>query len=215
MSSSSSSLLHHQFDTIEQQNHASMVGMWAFLVNEVMFFGGLFAAYCVYRYMYHDVYVEGSHQMNVLLGTINTGVLLTSSFTMVLAVHFAKAGQSKKVGWALLVTFILGLAFCGIKSVEYYEKYHHGLMLGSLFHYAGPRAREMQLFMCLYFFMTGLHALHVIIGMGLMVWLYILAVKGKFTNGRYMAVEITGLYWHFVDLVWVFLFPLFYLVGTR
>jgi len=205
----------HQFDTIEQQREANLLGMWSFLVTEVMFFGGLFAAYCVYRYMYPQTFIAGSHHMNVWAGTINTAILLTSSFTMVLAVHFAKEGRMKPLMWSLIITLVFGFAFLGIKAVEYNEKFHHGLMIGKLFTYDGPDAGNMHLFMCIYFFMTGLHAIHVIIGMGIMAVLAVMAYRNCFTGGRYMPIEITGLYWHFVDLIWVFLFPLFYLIGTR
>ena len=207
--------LAHQFETIEQQKETALVGMWSFLVTEVMFFGGLFAAYSIYRYMYPAAFAAGSHHMNVLMGTVNTGVLLTSSFTMVLAVHYAKEGKSKALAGSLLVTFALGIAFLVIKAFEYYEKYHHGLMIGKLFHFHEGDTQHLHLFMCIYFFMTGLHAIHVIIGMGIMLVLAYMALKGKFNKHRYMPIELTGLYWHFVDLVWVFLFPLFYLVGTR
>lgn len=207
--------LAHQFETIEQQRDTALIGMWAFLVTEVMFFGGLFAAYSIYRFLYPEAYLMGSHHMNLLLGTINTGVLLTSSFTMVLAVHYAKEGHGKLLAFFLFVTFMLGIAFLGIKTVEYKEKYEHGLMLGSLFHFHEGDTQHIHLFMVLYFFMTGLHAIHVILGMGLMAVYGIMALKGKFPKERYMPIEILGLYWHFVDLVWVFLFPLFYLVGTR
>lgn len=199
--------------------------MWVFLVTEVMFFGGLFAAYMVYRYLYPDAYHAGAALMDVPLGTLNTCVLLTSSFTMVLGVHYAKLGDVKKVQQMLWITFLAGIGFLIIKSFEYHHKYEAGLMLGKLFdpskwahhgiHVPDTVPPEhLQLFMCLYFFMTGLHAIHVIIGMGLMVWLVWLTRRNRATGEFYMPVEVVGLYWHFVDLVWVFLFPLFYLVGT-
>lgn len=205
----------HHFETLEQQTDAQLLGMWVFLVTEVMFFGGLFAAYALYHYWYPHVYEEASLHMNLWLGGTNTVVLLTSSLTMVLAVHFCKEGNQKKTFWMLLITFLCACGFLVIKSFEYSEKFHHGLFIGEYFSYAGADAKEMHLFMCLYFFMTGLHGLHVIIGMGVIGWLLYLSVRGKLGAHRYMPVEITGLYWHFVDLVWVFLFPLLYLMGVR
>lgn len=215
MSHSSSSIVAHQFDTIEQQREASLLGMWVFLVTEVMFFGGLFAVYAVYRYMYPDTYHEMSRNMDVILGTVNTAILLTSSFTMVLAVHYSKEGNNRLLALCLFTTVILGFGFLGVKGVEYYHKYEHGLMIGKLFHAHTEHPKELHLVMCLYFFMTGLHAIHVIIGMGIMTVLGVLAVRNHYTAETYMPIEIAGLYWHFVDLIWVFLFPLFYLVGTR
>ncbi len=198
--------------------------MWVFLVTEVMFFGGLFAAYVLYRYLYPEAYHEGSRFMDVFLGTLNTCVLLTSSFTMVLGVHYAKLGDVKKLQQMIWITFLAGIGFLVIKSFEYHHKYEAGLMIGKLFdpskwHHHGisvtpGQENHLHLFLCLYFFMTGLHAIHVIIGMGLMLWLIVLARRNRASGEFYMPVEVVGLYWHFVDLVWVFLFPLFYLVGT-
>lgn len=222
MSHGANPALHHQFDNIEQQREASVLGMWVFLVTEVMFFGGLFAAYIIYRYMYPGAFSEGSAHMDVVLGTLNTCILLTSSFTMVLAVHYSKLGDVKMLKRMLWITFLFGIGFLVVKSFEYHHKYEVGLMIGRLFdpskwgHLAHPvqHPKELHLFLCLYFFMTGLHGIHVIIGMGLMVWLVFMARRGKASGEFYMPVEVVGLYWHFVDLVWVFLFPLFYLIGT-
>lgn len=221
MSHGANPALAHQFDSIEQQRESAVLGMWVFLVTEVMFFGGLFAAYTIYRYLYPEAFHEGSSHMDVLLGTLNTGVLLTSSFTMVLAVHYSKLNNVVQLKRMLWITFLFGIGFLIIKSFEYHHKYEIGLMIGRLFnperwhehHMTVEHPRELHLFLCLYFFMTGLHAIHVIIGMGLMVWLVFLARKGRASGEFYMPVEVVGLYWHFVDLVWVFLFPLFYLVG--
>ena len=210
-----SSLVAHQFDSLEQQRESESLGMWVFLVTEVMFFGGLFAIYAVYRYMYPHAYEEVSKYMDVFLGTLNTGVLLTSSFSMVMAVHYCREGKKKALLFCLMFTIACALAFLVIKGVEYHHKYEHGMMIGSLFHHEGVDAPKMHLVLCLYFFMTGLHAFHIIIGIGVLSWLVYLAFRNKVNAERYMAVELTGLYWHFVDLVWVFLFPLFYLVHTR
>ena len=202
-----------QYDTLEQQHESNTFGMWVFLANEITFFGGMFAAYMVYRFLYPEVWAASSHHLDQLLGTINTAVLLTSSFTMALGVHYAHIGKQKNVFWMLVLTFLLSCAFLVIKAVEWTTDYHEGLIPGRTFTYDGPYAKQTQLFFCLYFIMTGLHGLHVLIGMGLMIWLMIGCLKGSFEPPRYQKVEMTGLYWHFVDLVWIFLYPLFYLIG--
>jgi cytochrome c oxidase subunit 3 len=203
----------HQYDSIEQQREAELLGFWAFLVTEVMFFGGLFAAYAVYRFWYPQAFHELSQEMSIVFGTVNTGVLLFSSFTMVLAVHYCKLGNRKATAWSMIITMICAFVFLGIKAVEYYHKYEHGMMIGRYWHHEG--SPELKLVTSLYFFMTGLHALHITIGVGVIAWLLWRLKRGLVNADRYMGVELMGLYWHFVDLVWVFLFPLFYLVHTR
>lgn len=216
MSSHGNALHAHQFDSIEQQRETELLGMWAFLVTEVMFFGGLFAVYAVYRFMYPGAYHELSENMSVVLGTINTGVLLFSSFTMVLAVHYCRAGRMRATIVSLLVTILCAFGFLGIKAVEYTAKYEHGMMIGKFFHpHHSADPQKLHLVTSLYFFMTGLHGVHVLIGIGVLLWLVWRAKRGTISSEKYMAVELTGLYWHFVDLVWVFLFPLFYLVHVR
>ncbi|MBV9865528.1 MAG: cytochrome c oxidase subunit 3 [Abitibacteriaceae bacterium] len=273
-------LLHHYFDDLEQQREAHSLGMWSFLVTEVMMFGGLFFSYTLYRGMFHSAWVEGSRFLNIVLGTANTFVLLFSSLTMVMAVHSAQTRKRQAlVGW-LLATMLLGTAFLGIKAVEWTNDYKEGLVPvlswhPEEWHFHGepessaamspgetPTAshvgeahgqapdetrsgvsadvsREMaaqpgqgevgqneaqqdvrhapvnqvMLYFFLYFCMTGLHAIHMIIGLGVVGTLTWMASKGRFTSGNDQPVEIVGLYWHFVDIVWVFLFPLLYLIG--
>lgn len=205
--------LAHHFESIEQQTEAATMGMWLFLVTEVMFFGGLFAGYAVYRFSYPEAFLAISEEMSLLWGTVNTGLLLTSSFTMVLAVHYAKEGSRGKLLFSLLSTLALAGGFLVIKSIEYSAKYSHGFLIGKYFTYDGPMANEKHLILCLYYFMTGLHAIHIIIGMGIISWLAWLAWRGKIHSQYNIPVEMVGLYWHFVDLVWVYLFPLWYLVG--
>jgi cytochrome c oxidase subunit III len=207
------SALAHQFDDLAQQSEASNLGMWAFLLTEIMFFGGLFVGYTVYRTAYPAAFIEGSQHLDVLLGTVNTVVLISSSLTMALAVHAAQTEQRRLLVRFLLLTMILGLLFLGIKGYEYWHKYHEGLLPGSRFASTGPPAPQVQLFLILYFVMTGLHALHMIIGLGLLVVLTVLAWRGRFSAAYYTPVEMTGLYWHFVDIVWIFLYPLLYLPG--
>jgi cytochrome c oxidase subunit 3 len=205
--------LQHHFDTLEQQHEAATLGMWLFLITEVLFFGGLFLAYMLYRVWYPAAWAEGSLELNVLLGGINTVVLIGSSLTMALAVRASQTGfQRATVVW-LLGTMALGLTFLVIKYFEYAEKFHHHLVPGAHFQFPGTEAGQVELFFSLYFAMTGMHALHMIIGGGLLVWYIVLAAKGRFTPEYSHPVELFGLYWHFVDIVWIFLFPLLYLLG--
>jgi cytochrome c oxidase subunit 3 len=206
--------LQHHFDTLEQQLHASQFGMWVFLVTEVLFFGGLFMAYILYRVWYPDMFVAASHELSVPLGAFNTAVLIGSSLTMALAVRAAQTGEAPRmqVFW-LVATMVLGTVFLGVKVIEYAEKIQHHLVPGPNFHFHEPFSQTAQLYFSLYFAMTGLHATHMIIGIVIMAVIAWQAGTGKFGPKWYTPVEITGLYWHFVDLVWIFLFPLLYLIG--
>ncbi len=214
MSNVTAPLAHH-FDSLEQQRESVNLGMWLFLVQEVLFFGGLFAVYLVYRTQYAAAFTEGSHHLNITLGATNTVVLICSSLTMALAVRAAQLGHKKKIIGFLLATAILGTVFLGIKTVEYSHKYHEHLIPGSHFaaeaHHASPQ--NLQLFFSIYFCMTGLHALHMIVGLGLLIWLMVGAAKDRYGPDYYNPVEGVGLYWHFVDIVWIYLFPLLYLIG--
>jgi cytochrome c oxidase subunit III len=205
--------LQHHFDTLEQQQHASQFGMWVFLVTEVLFFGGLFMAYVLYRTWYHDMFVAASRHLNIPLGAFNTVVLIGSSLTMAMAVRSSQTGARRATVVNLILTMILGAAFLGIKVIEYSDKITHHLVPGPHFQFAEPFGANAQLYFSLYFAMTGLHAAHMIIGLGIMTVITIQAAKGKFSPEYYTPVEIAGLYWHFVDLVWIFLFPLLYLIG--
>jgi cytochrome c oxidase subunit 3 len=202
----------HQFETMEQQQEASTLGMWAFLVTEVMFFGGLFGAYTVYRYLYPHAFSEASHHLNYVIGAINTAVLICSSMTMALAVRAAQLGQRRSQVIFLLLTIALGATFLGVKVVEYHDKFVHHLVPGASFHFEGPYGREAQIFFSLYFAMTGMHAVHMIIGIGMLSTLTVLAWRGHFSSQYFTPVELGGLYWHFVDIVWIYLFPLLYLI---
>ena len=205
----------HHFDDAIQQHEAVTLGMWTFLATEVLFFGGLFLGYAIYRHQYFEEFKFCStHYMNWLLGAVNTGVLLCSSLTVVLAVHAAKLGENKKLTKYLLLTMLLGAAFLGVKAFEYYNEYKHGTVPGRFFHphevHGNPR--HMELFFSFYFILTGIHASHMIIGLGLFTWLTWKSYRNQFSPDYYNPVEICGLYWHFVDLVWIFLFPLLYLI---
>lgn len=202
----------HQFDDIEQQRDAAYTGMWIFLSTEVLFFGAVFFAYILYRGMYYDAFVVGSRDLSVVLGGVNTAVLLCSSLFMALAVHAAQRSRTNQLVIYLVITEIIGAVFLGIKFLEYYDHYKEHLVPGLNFAYVGDNAPAVKLFMVFYFILTGMHAVHMLIGLGVISTLAILAAKGKFANGAYDPVDIGGLYWHFVDIVWVFIFPLLYLV---
>jgi cytochrome c oxidase subunit III len=205
-----------QFDSEEQQKDASTLGMWIFLITEIMFFGGMFLAYSVYRTAYPAVFAVTSSSLNAVIGAINTAVLLCSSFTMVLAVRAAQLGQRRALIIFLILTLILGITFLGVKAYEWNEKFEEHHVPGPSFHFEGIDMQgPAQIFFSLYFAMTGLHALHMIIGAGLLTWLLIAAYKGKFTADYMTPVDVGGLYWHFVDVIWIFLFPLLYLIDRH
>lgn len=220
MSHSSDSLVAHHFEDIEQQNESAVLGMWLFLAQEIMFFGGLFAVYLVYRFKYPDAWAAGSFDLDIKLGTFNTVVLLVSSLTMAMAVWSAQTGRQRNLIRYLFLTLVLGSTFLVVKFFEYKHKWVHHHVPGPNFsfhseHFPAAEESNVQLFYTLYFIMTGMHALHMVIGAGLLIWLIVLAWKGKFGPQSFMKVELTGFYWHFVDIVWVFLFPLLYLINRH
>lgn len=204
--------LQHQFDTMEQQAEAATLGMWIFLVTEIMFFGGLFMAYLLYRVWYPEAWSEGSLELDIVLGGVNTMVLIASSLTMALAVRAAQVGLPRTTVTWLLLTIAFGMTFLVIKVFEYREKFESHHVPGFDFQFAGPEAPHLEIFFSLYFTMTGLHALHMVVGVGLMSVITWMAYKRRFSPEWYTPVEMSGLYWHFVDIVWIFLFPLLYLV---
>ncbi|HEX5889299.1 MAG TPA: cytochrome c oxidase subunit 3 family protein [Pyrinomonadaceae bacterium] len=220
--------LQHHFENMEQQREAGTIGMWVFLVTELMFFGGMFLAYALYRNLFPAAFASASNHLDITLGAVNTAVLIVSSFTMALAVYFTQIGKLRPQIICLVLTLVLGLTFLGIKAVEYHEKYTDRLIPGRLIPSApfGPDAHalhllpgatlpQVEMFYWIYFAMTGMHALHMIIGAGLLLFLIIYSVKGRFDPEYHGPVEIIGLYWHFVDIVWIFLFPLLYLLGRH
>ncbi len=215
----------HHFAEPEQQRNAASLGMWIFLATEVMFFGGLFCAYLIYRRWYFGDFGAASKSIDARLGATNTAVLICSSLTVVLAVWAAQTARRTLLIGSLVLTMLLGLVFLGIKGIEYRDKFEEHHVPGASFsfdrvpipghpdQYANPRHAEI--FFSLYFIMTGLHALHMIIGLGLFACLLFMAWKGRFTPEYYTPVEIGGLYWHFVDIVWIYLFPLLYLIDRH
>jgi cytochrome c oxidase subunit 3 len=177
-----------------------------------MFFGGIFAVYIIYRYLFPQAFAEASKHLDIVLGSINTAVLLTSSLTMALAVNAIQRGKQRLLVILILVTMVLGMVFLGIKGLEYVQKINENLFPGAMFVYEGSQPLQARVFFSLYFGMTGLHAVHMIIGILVMAILAFLGWRGRFSNESYMPVELAGLYWHFVDIVWIFLFPLLYLI---
>lgn len=213
-------VLASHFGDLKQQHAAASLGMWIFLATEVMVFGALFTAYTVYRAAYPAEFAAASQKLNVVFATLNTVVLLTSSLTMALAVHAAQAGSRQVLVRLLAVTALLGTAFMVIKGFEYLGDYRENLMPGLAFDEnewlrAGINPKQVKLFLIFYYVMTGLHAVHLIVGIALLSVLGLRAWRGQFSPDYHSPVEVGGLYWHFVDLVWIFLLPLLYLVGPR
>ncbi len=210
--------LAHQFDNIDQQREAQLAGMWVFLATEVLVFGALFTGYAAYRSQYAEAFAEASRRLNLLIGGVNTIVLLTSSLTMVLSLYATRAGKRRMQIGCLVLTALLGSLFMALKAVEYYVDYREQLVPGLAFNeqaWAAMSVKPVQLFLMFYYIMTGPHALHLTIGIGLIGVQAVLAGRGWFPPENYMPIELAGLYWHFVDIVWIFLLPLLYLVGTR
>jgi cytochrome c oxidase subunit 3 len=207
--------LRHHFVSLEQQKETSTLGMWLFLLTEIMFFGGLFTGYAIYRWKYPEAWHEASHHLDVGLGLFNTIVLIGSSLTMALAVHAASLGKKKALIGFLIATLLLGGVFLGVKTKEYHDKYEHGLIPGTHFEVPGELGQHEMLFYCFYFAMTGMHAIHMIIGMVALLMLIRMAQKNVFSAEYHTHIELFGLYWHFVDIVWIFLFPLLYLIGRH
>lgn len=216
MSEHSAAVAHH-FEDLQQQRQAAELGMWLFLATELMFFGGLFLAYAVYRHAYPTEFAHASQTLDVTLGTLNTAVLLVSSLTMALAVHAAHAGERRRLITLLLATAALGTVFLGVKGYEYAHKYHehHMPFAGLQFDWPADETKGAMTYFNLYFAMTGMHALHMVIGIAMLLILTALAWRGGLLRDRSTTVHNVGLYWHFVDLVWVYLFPFLYLIAAR
>ncbi len=203
----------HHFDNYKQQLSAEKLGMWLFLATEILMFGGLFVGYVIYHGEYPEVFKAGSHFLDWKKGAINTVVLLVSSFTMAMSIFFAQKNKLPQCRYMLLATLVCGLLFMFIKYVEYSHKFHVGIFPGGFFSYTGEGFVEgLPLYFSFYYLMTGLHASHVIIGLSLILWMLIRAYRGQVGPDRYNALEYVGLFWHLVDLIWIYLFPLLYLV---
>jgi len=232
--------LQHHFHDMEQQREAGTLGIWVFLITEIMFFGGLFLAYILYRSIFPHEFALASHELDIGLGGFNTVVLIASSLTMAMAVHASQLGRQRALVGFLVATMVLGTTFLGVKAVEYKAKFTHHLFPGLAFHYephegavavpesAGAaldtvlgdeqvvvRPGGVEMFFFLYFAMTGVHALHMVVGVGILAVLLVMALRGRFDTAYHQPVHVSGLYWHFVDIVWIFLFPLLYLLGRH
>lgn len=211
--------LQHHFDTPVQQFNAAKLGMWLFLAQEVLFFSGLFVAYGIFRSWYPEAFSFGSHLLDWRLGGLNTLVLLFSSLTAALAVRSAQLGEQKKTGIYILVTIACACVFMVVKYLEYSHKFHEGLLPGT--HFRAPTTLpegfsvvpyHVRTFLGIYFMSTGVHGLHVVIGIGVFIWVFIKNQRGAFSPEYYTHVEMAALYWHLVDLIWIYLFPLLYLI---
>jgi cytochrome c oxidase subunit III len=207
--------LRHQFDDVEQQKDASTLGMWLFLATEILFFGGMFCCYTVYRSAYPVAFGLASNHLNLILGAVSTAILIVSSFTMACGVYSAATGARNALVRFLGLTILFAVAFLVIEMSEWHMLYKEGLMPGFNFTYKEIDPGHVQLFFCMYFAMTGLHASHVTIGIVILAVMAIRAWRGVFSPAYYTPIEISGLYWHFVDLVWIFLFPLYYLIARH
>jgi len=208
-----SSYLQHHFADANQQRESAKLGMWLFLLTEILLFGGLFCAYAIYRAWYPDMFINAHKALDVTLGGVNTVVLITSSVTMALAIRYLQLNKSKQAAINLLATLLLAGVFLVIKYFEYSHKFHLGQLPGKYYTYTGIEGTNPHIFFSIYFMMTGLHGFHVIGGIGVITWLLVRTLKGHFSSEYYTPVEMTGLYWHLVDMIWIFLFPLLYLIG--
>jgi len=218
--------LQHHFENMEQQREAGTLGMWVFLVTEIMFFGGMFLAYTLYRSTYPAAFASASNHLSLPLGALNTGVLILSSFTMAMGVYSAQIGKRRNLIICLILTILLGLTFLVVKAFEYREKYVDNLIPGRLIPWRpfdpskvhllrGAAPQNVEMFYWIYFAMTGMHAVHMVIGVGLLSVILYFAWRGRYGPEYHNPVEISGLYWHFVDIIWIFLFPLLYLLGRH
>ena len=205
--------LAEQFDDLAQQREAGTLGMWVFLAGELLLFGGLFTGYAVYRWAYYEAFHEASGHLYMTLGSINTAVLLASSLLVALAVHAAESDRCRAIAGYLVAAVALGALFLAIKALEYYLDYREHLIPWVNFHFEESHAKNARLFFVFYFVMTGIHALHMLVGLGVLALLAVLAWRGHYSSEYHHPVEIAGLYWHFVDIVWVFLFPALYLLN--
>ncbi|MDP2996971.1 MAG: cytochrome c oxidase subunit 3 family protein [Bryobacterales bacterium] len=205
--------LQHHFATPEQQFEAGKIGMWLFLVTEILLFGGLFVGYGLMRSRNPAAFSEAHHHLDRILGLTNTVVLLVSSFTMVMAVHAARTDRRKRLVAFLALTLVFAGVFLGIKYIEYSHKFHEGLLPGKFYSHKGDTVPGQFQFFSFYFMMTGLHGIHILGGIGAILWVLRRSVQGHFSSRYYTPVDLVGLYWHLVDLIWIYLFPLLYLIS--
>ncbi len=205
--------LAHHFSEVEQQQESAKLGMWIFLLTEVLLFGGLFCFYTIYRAWNPDMFYNAHKFLNVELGALNTVVLISSSVTMALAIRSMQLNDRKKTIWFLVITLACAAIFLVVKYFEYSHKFHLGQLPGKFYTFTGVQGNNPHIFFSVYFTMTGLHGIHVLAGMVAISWVLYRTVKNNFSAQYYTPIEMTGLYWHLVDLIWIFLFPLLYLIG--
>lgn len=204
----------HHFDTAEQQFESSKLGLWLFLATEVLLFGGLFVAYILFRALYPDMFAEAHHHLDKVMGAVNTVVLICSSLSMAMAVHYVQNNNRKVAIRLLAFTVFCGAAFMVVKFFEYKAKFEHHLFPADAnFSMTNLTHGNPKIFFSLYFLMTGLHGVHVLVGVSLIAWMIIRVRRSEFSSEYYTPVELTGLYWHLVDLIWIYLFPLLYLIA--
>jgi cytochrome c oxidase subunit 3 len=202
----------HHFSSLQRQTEAMRLGMWLFLATEVLLFAGLFCGYAVYRFEFPLAFAQCSRHLNIALGTTNTVVLITSSFTVALAIHFVRADRPGAAAVCLALTLLMALAFLGIKAVEYTAHFREHALPGKYYAFEAVKVPGAAMFYSLYFLMTGLHGLHVVAGMSVLSYILWRTRQGRYSSRYYMGMELGGLYWHLVDLVWIFLYPLLYLI---
>ena len=205
-------ILGHHFSSLSRQNEAMRLGMWLFLATEILLFSGLFVGYAVYRFQFPAAFAEASRHLNLTAGTVNTVVLITSSFTVALAMHFARSDSPRAAAVCLVLTILMALGFLGIKAIEYTEHFHEHALPGKFYAFKEVTIPGAAMFYSLYFLMTGLHGLHVVIGMSVLCWILWRTLQGRYTSRYSTGLELGALYWHLVDLVWIFLYPLLYLI---
>ena len=205
-------LVQHHFVDSEQQFDSAKLGMWIFLVTEILFFGGLFVAYIVYRAWNPELFIKASVELDTIMGAANTAVLIFSSLTMALAIREIQLNRVNRSILYMAITIACAFFFMVVKYFEYTHKFHLGIFPGENYTFTGIDDPQASIFFSIYYMMTGLHGIHVIIGIGLITWLIIKARNGAYSSSYYTPIEITGLYWHLVDIIWIFLFPLFYLI---
>jgi len=205
-------ILGHHFSSLARQNEAMRLGMWLFLATEILLFAGLFTGYAVYRFEFPEAFKEASRHLELTAGTVNTLVLITSSLTVALAIHYARSNRPKAAAVCLVLTLAFALAFLGIKAIEYTAHFHEKSLPGKYYAFEEVKVPGAAMFFSLYFLMTGLHGLHVVVGMSVLSWILWRTLQGRYSERYYTGLELGGLYWHLVDLVWIFLYPLLYLI---
>jgi cytochrome c oxidase subunit 3 len=210
---SHSKYLAHHFSDLEQQNESAKLGMWLFLLTEILLFGGVFVAYTIFRNWNHEMFVNAHKQLDVTMGGVNTLVLIVSSLTMALAIRDMQLGKKKRCLINLAATIGLALVFLVIKYFEYSHKFHLGQLPGKWYTFTGVEGTNPHVFFSIYFLLTGIHAFHILVGISLIGWIFLRTKRDQFSAEYYTPIEMVGLYWHLVDLIWIFLFPLLYLIG--